>query len=216
MKDYVYLFIYITCVLFIYTTYIYYLHYIHKYVYLFIYVTYIFIYTAYANTYIFSYTLPTFSYTLSLSKSLPTQTIEEGGGRETHAYLKRRIRWDQNWWVLLEGSLKLQVCFLKGLFFKRALQKRRYSAKETYNLKEPTNRSHHIPEAQDQMRSKLEASQSPFGRKKNPKESVNQKGLRNNQQQGEVGGWGRDPFSRNLMSPTPRRKWYLTTGRRAH
>ena len=34
--------------------------------------------------------------------------------------------------------------------------------------------------------------------------------------QGEVGGWGRDPFSRNLMSPTPRRKWYLTTGRRFH
>ena len=33
---------------------------------------------------------------------------------------------------------------------------------------------------------------------------------------GEVRGWGRDPFSRNLMSPTPRRKWYLTTGRRFH
>jgi len=33
---------------------------------------------------------------------------------------------------------------------------------------------------------------------------------------GEVGGWGRDPFSRKLMSPTPRRKWYLTTGRRFH
>ena len=32
----------------------------------------------------------------------------------------------------------------------------------------------------------------------------------------EVGGWGRVPFSRNSMSPTPRRKWYLTTGRRAH
>jgi len=30
------------------------------------------------------------------------------------------------------------------------------------------------------------------------------------------GGWGRVPFSRNLMSPTPRRKWYLTTWRRAH
>jgi len=29
-----------------------------------------------------------------------------------------------------------------GLFCKRALQKRRYSAKETYNSKEPTNRSH--------------------------------------------------------------------------
>ena len=23
-------------------------------------------------------------------------------------------------------------------------------------------------------------------------------------------------FQKNLMSPTPRRKWYLTTGRRAH
>jgi len=32
----------------------------------------------------------------------------------------------------------------------------------------------------------------------------------------EVGGWGRVPLSRNLMSPTPRRKWYLTTGRRFH
>jgi len=34
--------------------------------------------------------------------------------------------------------------------------------------------------------------------------------------EGEVGGWGRVPFSKNLMSPTPRRKWYFTTGRRAH
>jgi len=34
--------------------------------------------------------------------------------------------------------------------------------------------------------------------------------------QREVGGWGRVPFSKKLMSPTPRRKWYLTTGRRAH
>ena len=32
-----------------------------------------------------------------------------------------------------------------GLFCKRALQKRRYSAKETCNFKEPTNRSHPIP-----------------------------------------------------------------------
>ena len=31
-----------------------------------------------------------------------------------------------------------------GHFCKRALYKRRYSAKETYNLKEPTNRSHPI------------------------------------------------------------------------
>jgi len=33
---------------------------------------------------------------------------------------------------------------------------------------------------------------------------------------GEVGGWGRVPFSRNFMKPTPRRKWYLTSGRRFH
>jgi len=32
---------------------------------------------------------------------------------------------------------------ITGLFCKRALWKRRYSAKETYNFKEPTNRSHH-------------------------------------------------------------------------
>jgi len=31
---------------------------------------------------------------------------------------------------------------ITGLFCKRALQKRLYSAKETYNFKEPTNRSH--------------------------------------------------------------------------
>jgi len=29
-----------------------------------------------------------------------------------------------------------------GLFYKRALSKRLYSARETYNFKEPTNRSH--------------------------------------------------------------------------
>ena len=36
-----------------------------------------------------------------------------------------------------------------GLFGKRAQQKRIYSAKETYNWKEPTNRSHPIPLAWD-------------------------------------------------------------------
>ena len=33
---------------------------------------------------------------------------------------------------------------IKGIFCKRALLKRRYSAKETYNFKEPTNRNHPI------------------------------------------------------------------------
>ena len=41
-----------------------------------------------------------------------------------------------------------------GLFCKRALLKRRYSAKETYNLKEPTNRSHPISWIMLPMRTK--------------------------------------------------------------
>jgi len=35
-----------------------------------------------------------------------------------------------------------------GLFCKRALEKRRYSAKETYSFKEPTNCSHSIPSSE--------------------------------------------------------------------
>jgi len=35
---------------------------------------------------------------------------------------------------------------IAGLFCKRDLSKRLYSAKETYNLKKPTNRSHPIPQ----------------------------------------------------------------------
>ena len=42
-------------------------------------------------------------------------------------------------WLRLVGSLKIT-----GPFLKRALQTRRYSAKETYNFKEPANRSHPI------------------------------------------------------------------------
>jgi len=34
---------------------------------------------------------------------------------------------------------------MKGPFCKRALEKRLYSAKETYNFKEPINRSQPIP-----------------------------------------------------------------------
>jgi len=32
----------------------------------------------------------------------------------------------------------------------------------------------------------------------------------------EVGGLGSSTIFKNLMSPTPRRNWYLTTERRAH
>ena len=43
-------------------------------------------------------------------------------------------------WLPLVGSLKLYVSFAKEPY-----RNRRYSAKETYNFKEPTNRSHPIP-----------------------------------------------------------------------
>jgi len=42
-------------------------------------------------------------------------------------------------WLTISRLLKII-----GLFCKRALQKKWYSAKETYNFKEPTNRSHPI------------------------------------------------------------------------
>jgi len=42
-------------------------------------------------------------------------------------------------WLWLVGSIKIV-----GIFCKRALQKRRYSAKETYDLVDPTHRSHPI------------------------------------------------------------------------
>jgi len=47
---------------------------------------------------------------------------------------------DMNYGVAMTSRLFKMI----GLFCKRALQKRWYSAKETYDFKEPTNRSHHI------------------------------------------------------------------------
>jgi len=50
------------------------------------------------------------------------------------------------WWKACKYGVATISRLLKiiGLFCKRALYKRRYSAKETYNFKEPTNRSHLI------------------------------------------------------------------------
>jgi len=51
-------------------------------------------------------------------------------------------------WFLASGHYGVatisRLLKILGLFCKRALQKRRYSAKATYDLKEPTNRSHPI------------------------------------------------------------------------
>jgi len=51
------------------------------------------------------------------------------------------IRWISGGYGVATISRLLKII---GLFCKRALQKRQYSAKETYNFKEPTNRSHPI------------------------------------------------------------------------
>jgi len=57
----------------------------------------------------------------------------------------------ERWWIEMvdrDGGYGVaaisRLLKMNGLFCKRALQKRRYSAKETYHLKEPTNRSHPI------------------------------------------------------------------------
>jgi len=49
--------------------------------------------------------------------------------------------WYGVWYVVAMISRLLTII---GLFCKKALQKRLYSAKETYNFKEPTNGSHPI------------------------------------------------------------------------
>jgi hypothetical protein len=49
-------------------------------------------------------------------------------------------RYGYRYWVATISRL-LQII---GLFCEKALEKRRFSAKETYNLKEPTDRSHPI------------------------------------------------------------------------
>jgi len=47
-------------------------------------------------------------------------------------------------YVVLTCTYRRSYMGIIGLFCKRALQKRRYSAKETYDFKEPTNRSRSI------------------------------------------------------------------------
>ena len=61
---------------------------------------------------------------------------------------------DKSWLPLSECICRCGSCYgvatisrllkITGLFCKRALWKRLYSAKETYHVKEPTNRSHPI------------------------------------------------------------------------
>jgi len=56
-------------------------------------------------------------------------------------FMRIRLWVHNNWYGVASISKLLKIT---GLFCKRALSKRLYSAKETYNLKEPTNRSHPI------------------------------------------------------------------------
>ena len=50
-------------------------------------------------------------------------------------------QWSPLWYGVASINRLLKIV---GLFCKRALQKRLYSAKETYHFKEPTNCSHPI------------------------------------------------------------------------
>ena len=71
-------------------------------------------------------------------------------------------------WLRLVGSLKLYVSFEKETY------KRDYSEKETYDFKEPTNRSRTRPARHERWGAGVET----------------QKNVR-----GEIGGWGRVPFN---------------------
>jgi len=62
-------------------------------------------------------------------------------GMHTHKLAHLHTRMYLNTYEVATISRLLKII---GLFCKRALQKRRYSAKETYDFKEPTNRSHPI------------------------------------------------------------------------
>ena len=65
----------------------------------------------------------------------------------THLHVWRACDMTLCWFAVASIRRLLKII---GLFCKRALYKRRYSAKETYHFKEPTNRSHPIvlsPEA---------------------------------------------------------------------
>jgi len=61
--------------------------------------------------------------------------------QHTHRHTQRQ-RHSHRFYGVATISRLLRII---GLFCKRAVWKRRYSAKETYNFKEPNNRSHPIP-----------------------------------------------------------------------
>ena len=69
---------------------------------------------------------------------------------KTHSFVRTRLIWSCNGsgptsgWAGYEGDSISRLFKIIGLFCKRTLQKRPYSAKEIYNVKDPTNRSHPI------------------------------------------------------------------------
>jgi len=66
-----------------------------------------------------------------------------------HSYVRHdsftRVKWLMLLFFACGVAMISRLLQIIGLFCKRALWKRLYSAKETYNFKEPTNRSHPIP-----------------------------------------------------------------------
>jgi len=62
----------------------------------------------------------------------------------THTWFMLRIWTSQDTHMLWPTTTISRLLEITGLFCKKALQKRPYSAKETYNFQKPTNRSHPI------------------------------------------------------------------------
>ena len=58
------------------------------------------------------------------------------------AFLCHEVKLCLLWYGVATSSILLKVI---GLFYKRGLKKRLYSAKDTYNFMEPTTRSHPMP-----------------------------------------------------------------------
>ena len=105
-------------------------------------------------------------------------------------------------WRRPTGCLVFEVIFRKTALKLVALLR-----KETCNLRHPVHFRHHLHRGSTQIIFREALCNVNL---------LKHAGSSQGYAEGEVGGWGRVPFSRNLMSPTPRRKWYLTTERRAH
>ena len=79
------------------------------------------------------------SYSSSFQDPSPKPKLETP--TRWYVITRNRSEWEHNYGVAATSRLLKSI----GLFCKSDLSKRRYSAKESYDFKEPTNGSHKIP-----------------------------------------------------------------------